>query len=84
MHSMLMMAQLFPEETKYRQAFLKTWRYIDRYLIDHHYGGWFIDGLNYDPEVVKANKASIWKGNYHNARALMKCVEMLQGDKVTR
>ena len=84
LHSMLMMAQLFPEETKYRQAFLKTWKYIDRYLIDHRYGGWFIDGLNYDPEVLKANKASIWKGNYHNARALMKCVEMLQGDKVTR
>lgn len=78
LNALLMMSKIYPEEKKYYQSFLKNWSYIDNYLIDKKYGDWYINGSNYNPRVINAPKASVWKGNYHNGRALMNCIKMLK------
>ena len=81
LNSLLLMSKLFPEEEKYYQVFLKQWEYMKTYLIDHEYGGWYYNGLDNNPEMIKANKTSDWKVNYHDSRALMNCIEMLTGER---
>jgi len=80
LNTLLMMSKIYPEEKKYYQSFLKIWSYIDNYLIDKKYGEWYINGSNYNPGVINAPKASVWKGNYHNGRALMNCIKMLKNE----
>ncbi|MFW5700025.1 MAG: N-acylglucosamine 2-epimerase, partial [Bacteroidota bacterium] len=69
-----------PGEKKYYEAFLKQWEQIDTYVIDKEHGGWFINGLDHSPEAARAPKASIWKVNYHNGRALINCIKMLKDE----
>ncbi len=80
LNSLLLMAELFPGETMYYDAFLKQWAYIDRYMIDHRHGGWYEEGLDKSPGQTATAKAFDWKINYHNARALMNCVKMLRSE----
>ena len=80
LNALLLMSGLFPEEKKYDEAFKKQWGYIKKYLIDHDYGGWYSEGLDLSPEQRKAPKASVWKVNYHNMRALMNCIQMLNSE----
>jgi mannobiose 2-epimerase len=77
LNSFLLMSKLFPEETTYYQSFVKQWEYINTCLIDHENGGWYYNGLDNNPEMIHADKASIWKVNYHESRALMNCIAML-------
>ena len=73
-----MMADYFPnDQHNYKSLFLKEWEYIDKYLIDHEHGDWFPGGTDKEPEAKHAMKAQIWKGNYHNSRALMNCIRQL-------
>lgn len=81
LNALLLMAQLFPQEAGYRRAFQKQWAYIDKFLIDHKHGEWYEEGLDHSPEQVHAPKARDWKVNYHNARALMNCIKMLQAEQ---
>ena len=78
LNALLLMANLYPGEEKYYNAFLKQWKYIDTYLIDHEHGGWYGAGLDNSPNQKKGSKASDWKINYHNARSLMNCIKMLK------
>lgn len=80
LNALLLMSEIFPQEKKYREGFLKTWKYIDTYLIDKDNGGWYIEGLNYSPHARKSDKATIWKVNYHNSRALMNCIMLLKNE----
>ncbi len=80
LNALLMMSKIFPDEKKYSESFLKVWGYIDHYIIDKKQGEWYIDGSNYNPAVVNAPKASVWKANYHNGRALMNCIRMLKNE----
>ena len=80
MNALLLMSKLFPEETKYRDYFEQQWSYIKKYMIDHEHGGWYGEGLDNSPRYAKAPKASDWKVNYHNFRALRNCIQMLRGD----
>jgi len=80
LNALLLMAKLFPEEKKYYDAFKKQWEYINNYLVDHEHGGWYREGLDKNPEQLKAPKASIWKINYHNTRALMNCIKLLKSE----
>jgi mannobiose 2-epimerase len=81
LNSLLLMSELFPEENKYYRSFLKQWEYMKTYLIDHEYGGWYSNGLDNNPEMIKADKTSDWKVNYHESRSLMNSIEMLKGEK---
>ncbi|KPK87794.1 MAG: N-acylglucosamine 2-epimerase [Bacteroides sp. SM23_62_1] len=80
LNALLLMAKLFPEEEKYYETFKKQWEYIKTFQIDHEHGGWYRNGLDKNPEEIKTAKASNWKVNYHNMRALMNCIKMLRGD----
>jgi cellobiose epimerase len=80
LNALLMMSKIFPNDDQYYKAFLKQWEQIEKYVIDPENGDWFISGLDYNPEAKTAPKASIWKANYHNGRALMNCLRMLKGE----
>ncbi len=77
-HTMLLMSSLYPNDPmEYYDRFALTWDYCKKYLIDHEYGGWYRTGTNHEPEAVEGSKAGIWKGNYHTARSLLRCMKIL-------
>ena len=78
LNALLLMSGLYPAEDKYHIAFMKQWEYINKYLIDHEHGGWYEEGLDNSPDKLRAPKGSDWMINYHNARALMNCIQMLK------
>lgn len=80
LNALLLMSGLFPDDPEYADAARRQWAYIDRYLIDHEFGGWYEEGLDRSPEQVRAPKATMWKVNYHNARALMNGIRMLRSE----
>jgi len=80
LNTFLLMAELYPQESRYRTLFEQQWDYIKKYQIDSVYKGWYQDGLDQNPENKEMPKASIWKVNYHNGRALMNCIQMLKGE----
>jgi mannobiose 2-epimerase len=78
MNSLLMMAELFPNDPlDYKSLFLKEWDYINTNLIDHVYGDWYPNGIDKEPEEKLGMKSQIWKCNYHNSRAMMNCLKRL-------
>lgn len=79
LNSLLLMSLLYPSEKKYYQKFCEQWNYIKNYLIDQDYGGWYWGGIDQAPQNRYANKASIWKVNYHTARSLINCIKLLNG-----
>ena len=86
LNSCLLMSKLYPaEKEKYRDYFKKEWNYLNTYQIDHKHKGWYEEGLDNSPRQVSAPKATDWKIDYHNSRALMNCIKMLRGeDELTK
>ncbi len=80
MNTFLLMSHLFPgDPQRYGDRFHTMWSYIQSYLIDHDHGGWYVQGLDRDPEARTARKGTIWKGAYHDGRALMNVIRGLEG-----
>ncbi|UCD62213.1 MAG: AGE family epimerase/isomerase [Flavobacteriaceae bacterium] len=79
LNSLLLMSQLYPDKKVYFELFEQQWNYINEYLIDHTYGGWYDEGLDSDPEAAQRAKAHVWKVNYHNIRSLINVIQMLEG-----
>lgn len=73
----LIMSKIFPEEEKYITTFLKEWEYVTNFIIDSENGGWFWGGIDKEPHHKTGPKGEIWKGTYHNGRALMNCIVLL-------
>ena len=83
MNSLLLMSTLYPADSmNYYGHFQKQWNYITTYLIDHEHGDWYDAGLDKSPNRKTALKGQIWKGAYHNFRAMDRCIKMLREDKV--
>lgn len=81
LNSFLMMSQLYPHDRNdYYQKFCVQWNFIQKYAIDHEYGGWFWGGIDEAPNVELGPKGSIWKCNYHTTRGLENCIRRLQGE----
>jgi mannobiose 2-epimerase len=81
LNSLLLMSDYFPnDEKKYYDKFKMLWHYVQTYLIDHQHGDWYPGGLDKQPELKTALKGQIWKGTYHNLRALMNCIQRLNPD----
>lgn len=80
LNALLLMSVIFPEVPEYKKAFLNMWNCIERNYIDKQYGEWFFKSLQYEPEIQTAPKATIWKANYHNGRALMNCIRLLKNE----
>lgn len=77
---LLVMADHFPDdEHRYFNLFKQQWDYIKEHLIDHEHGGWYLGGLDAQPNLKQAPKGSIWKSAYHDGRALMNGVRQLEG-----
>lgn len=82
MNTLLLMADYYPNDPhQYFEQFKKLWNYTQTYLIDQEHGDWYQGGLDKQPEYKTALKGQIWKGTYHNFRALMNCTARLNPDK---
>jgi len=80
LNSLLLMSDLFPKDPmRYFDKFKQQWKYIQTYMIDHTNGDWFSNGTDIDPKINTALKGHIWKGNYHQFRSMMNCVDRLRG-----
>jgi cellobiose epimerase len=73
----LLMSKIFPDEKKYVDTFVKEWEYIKNFIIDNENGDWYWGGLDKEPFYKTEPKGKIWKGTYHNGRALMNCIIIL-------
>ncbi|SMO71229.1 AGE family epimerase/isomerase [Fodinibius sediminis] len=79
LHSLLIMARYFPDDPhNYFDLFARQWAYIKQYMLDREHGGWYRSGLDEEPEARKTPKATIWKGNYHTIRGLLRSKELLK------
>jgi mannobiose 2-epimerase len=80
LNTLLLLGDLVPEAApRYHGRFLQQWAYIQAYLIDHARGGWYAGGIDRQPALRDADKAFIWKGPYHDGRALMNVARRLRG-----
>lgn len=80
LNALLLMHTLYPEDPRdYYGKFLATWNYIEAYLMDQEFGGWFSEGLDSARRSKDQPKSSGWKTTYHNTRAMVHCIEMLHG-----
>jgi mannobiose 2-epimerase len=63
-------------EAKDLELFEKTYDWIDQHQTDWKNGEWF-ETVQADGSVA-GDKAQIWKGGYHNGRAMMECLAILK------
>ena len=83
LNSLLMMADRYPNDPhQYEQKFVMLWNYVQTYLIDHEHGDWYQGGIDKEPKWKMALKGQIWKGTYHNFRALINCTNRLKPDLI--
>ena len=83
LNSLLLMSDYFPDDTMhYYQKFKMLWNYVQTYLIDHENGGWYASGIDKEPKMKTALKGQIWKGTYHNFRALINCINRLNPNTI--
>lgn len=83
LNTLLLMADKYPDDPlRYEEKFKQQWQYVQTYLIDHEHGDWYQGGLDKQPNLKTALKGQIWKGTYHNFRALINCTNRLVPDKI--
>jgi cellobiose epimerase len=78
LHTLAIMARLYPEDPRYRDKLHQQWQHIRTYLIDPEHGGWYPNSLDTDPNSRMSRKAQVWKGNYHTVRSLMGAADWLR------
>jgi cellobiose epimerase len=59
---------------EYLSIALKSWEFIQKYIVDRKNGDW-IWGVSSDLKPVRNDKISGWKSSYHNGRM---CMEMMR------
>lgn len=65
------------KDEKYAEAFIKTWEFDYRYMINHEVGEWR-QLLTAKGEVLTGSIGNPWKGIYHTGRAMLECIERLE------
>lgn len=81
LQSLALMARLYPDANRdYLGRLEAQWNYCTRFLIDDEHGGWYGSGLDQSPDHRTAEKATIWKGNYHTVRALVNTIRRLRAE----
>ncbi len=82
LNTLLMFSEMYSNDNNhYLQKFFKEWQYVQTFLIDHEHGDWYDEGIDTDPAAKIRLKAQIWKTTYHNFRALMNCIDRIEGGK---
>ncbi|WP_415379146.1 AGE family epimerase/isomerase [Halosimplex sp. TS25] len=66
-------------DDRYLDVFAETWEFLDEHQIDRERGEWH-SGVTDDLEPV-GRKGAVYKGAYHNGRALVECIETI--DRLT-
>jgi mannobiose 2-epimerase len=56
-------------------AALTTWRFVDRFAIDHERGEWYTRVSREGVPYPALTKVDFWKCPYHNTRAMLEIVE---------
>lgn len=56
---------------KYLAAVLKSWQFIDRIMVDHENGEWYLKADKQGNIYPDQEKAGFWKCPYHNSRAMI-------------
>lgn len=64
-------------EVRYLQAALASWRFIQRFIVDHAQGEW-LWGVTRNGLPVHKQKSGPWKGPYHNGRACLEAMRRLE------
>ncbi|WP_438348722.1 AGE family epimerase/isomerase [Paenibacillus sp. FA6] len=64
--------------TKFEQAALHSWSFIQKYIVDHEHGEWFWSVNREGVPNLEQSKVSAWKCPYHNGRACMEMLERLK------
>jgi mannobiose 2-epimerase len=59
----------------YKNALLKSWKFIQHHLLDKTHGEWFLGIEKENKKIINQDKVGMWKGPYHNCRA---CLELLK------
>lgn len=77
---LLMSEECANDPMKYGQKFKLEWQYIQKYLIDPTYGGWYEWSIEKDKKSKAALKGHAWKAAYHDGRSLMNCIQRLRPD----
>ena len=82
LNTLLIMSELYPDDPlKYHRRFLDQWEFIKEYLVDWEHGEWYPGSIDKEPEAKEANKAQIWKGNYHTVRSLINCISRIRKEE---
>lgn len=63
-------------EDRYADVFAETYDFVDEHHVDREVGEWH-SGVTEDLEAV-GRKGAMYKGAYHNGRALIECIEALE------
>lgn len=63
-------------DSKYLDVFAKTFDLIENEFVDWEHGEWH--HIIRPDGTTQGNKASPWKGGYHNGRAMIECIEILR------
>jgi mannobiose 2-epimerase len=63
-------------DDRYLDVFRETWDFIQQYHVDGEYGEWH-SGVDEDLQPV-GRKGAVYKGAYHNGRALLECIAALE------
>jgi mannobiose 2-epimerase len=72
------MHQAYGKQTDvYFKVFQKQWRFIQNYQADAQYHGIY-ELVGEDGSPIHVEKGSIWKGAYHDGRALLNVTDRLR------
>lgn len=78
LNALLMMHERYGRQTDvYFRAFQRQWSFIKNYQVDPEFHGVF-NQVGEDGKPLVATKGEIWKGAYHDGRALLNVTERLR------
>ncbi|MEV5027240.1 AGE family epimerase/isomerase [Paenibacillus sp. LPE1-1-1.1] len=70
-------------EEKYREAAVRSWAFIERFIVDKEHGEWHWSVKRDGSPSDNVQKVSPWKCPYHNGRACFEMIERLNGQSTT-
>ncbi len=79
LNALTLMYTMYPDDEMGYYSYLeKMWHYIDTYLVDKEFGGWYNYGVDNFPENATQQKSHNWKATYHDVRGMERTVQMLR------
>ncbi|WP_053372291.1 AGE family epimerase/isomerase [Paenibacillus sp. FJAT-27812] len=70
-------------EDKYREAAVRSWQFIESFIVDKEHGEWFWSVKRDGTPSENIEKVSPWKCPYHNGRACFEMIERLSGNSTS-